>query len=437
MPVVCYHACVETIRALSSPAADAVVSQWTALALDLPRFHDPMTAGNACPLLNRLAELPPLDLPALSTLPDDGARLAALDVLMVDAFVRRHAPALDRAVAATLDAAVHAVAERMGTLPILSYPFYIRANPTALDQIRRFTPTDAEIRFIRMHRVIEDSFDRTIERLDGVLAAADRRTALAAALPALSNDFRLVNRVMAGLRSEERIPRETFTHGFRPYFDARFDPTTGELVYHGPSGLQSPTYRTIAMMVGYRDALLDDWTERIAPYHEPVTRAALQATRIARDAGRSLASVADELLGSSPELPHLHPDYGADIPALFDLARRRGYLSADGAQVLQAHDIRLGEWPDGVPVADRLPEASAALRPPVEADLADLACLAEIEAMLFGFHVEHVATTAVQIGHVLGTGGTTGVDFLLLATFRRAFPRLWRGQLEPGYEGLT
>ena len=45
--------------------------------------------------------------------------------------------------------------------------------------------------------------------------------------------------------------------------------------------------------------------------------------------------------------------------------------------------------------------------------------------MLFGFQMEHAATAAYQIGTVRGTGGTSGVEFLLLATFRRAFPLLW------------
>ena len=31
--------------------------------------------------------------------------------------------------------------------------------------------------------------------------------------------------------------------------------------------------------------------------------------------------------------------------------------------------------------------------------------------MLFGFHLEHVAITAYQIGHVRGTGGTSGAEF--------------------------
>ncbi|MFN8422921.1 MAG: hypothetical protein U0470_05840 [Anaerolineae bacterium] len=60
---------------------------------------------------------------------------------------------------------------------------------------------------------------------------------------------------------------------------------------------------------------------------------------------------------------------------------------------------------------------------------ADLARFAGIEAMLFGFHFTHVATAAAQIGRVPGTGGTSGVDFLLIALFRRAFPALWTSGL--------
>ena len=53
-------------------------------------------------------------------------------------------------------------------------------------------------------------------------------------------------------------------------------------------------------------------------------------------------------------------------------------------------------------------------------DTRTLRCLAGvIEAMLLAFHVEHVAIAAHQIGYARGTGGTSGVEFLLLATFRR------------------
>jgi tryptophan 2,3-dioxygenase len=48
-----------------------------------------------------------------------------------------------------------------------------------------------------------------------------------------------------------------------------------------------------------------------------------------------------------------------------------------------------------------------------------------LEAMLFGFHLEHVATAIAHIGHERGTGGTSGVEFLQMALFRRAFPGLW------------
>jgi tryptophan 2,3-dioxygenase len=415
---------MESLRAAPASAADLTPSPWAALALDLPRYHGPMSDGRVEGFLDRLAALAPVELPVLTGLSDAAARLAALDVLMVEAFVRRHDPALDSAVAATLESAVQAVAARMGTLPILSYPFYVRANPTPLAEMRRFTPTEAEYRFIRMHRLIEEAFDRIIERLETVLSAGDRRAALADAFDGLADDLRLAGRVMAGLRSQARLPREVFTDGFRPYFDSRRDPASGEVVYAGPSGLQSPTYRLIAMLVGYRDELLDGWTERIAPYHEPSTRQRLQCARSARDAGRSLAGIADDVLGAGPAWPRLHPAYGAHIPRLVELARRRGCLSADVPAVLRAHAITLGVWPAGAPQSDGLPGT----RGQVELDepaRADLARLAEIEAMLFAFHLEHVATTAVQIGHVAGTGGTSGVEFLLLATFRRAFPGIW------------
>ena len=405
-----------------------LMGPWRDLALDLPRYHDSLAIGQPEPFLARLSSLPPVDPAGMDTLPDATARLAALDVLMVDAVVRRHRLRLPVDVAGRLETARTVVADRLGIRPILSYPLYIRANPLDPDKIRRFTPTDAELRFIRMHRLIEDTFEHVIETLDAVLGAPEPAAALAGAFDGLGRDFRLANRTVAGFRSEDRIPRATFNEGFRPYFGSILDPETGATIMEGPSGLQSPTFRTVAMLVGYRDPLLDGWTERIGAYHEPATREGLRRVRQARDGGRSLTSIADAILGPTAPLPHLHPGHGADAPALLDLARRGRFVSPGIEAELALHGLALGQWPPGAPAPGPMPAVDA---PPTLAaeDLSVLAWLAEIEAMFFGFHLEHVATTAAQIGSVRGTGGTSGVEFLLLATFRRGFPRLWRSGL--------
>ena len=122
--------------------------------------------------------------------------------------------------------------------------------------------------------------------------------------------------------------------------------------------------------------------------------------------------------------PHLHPDYGRHFPALLERAERGGYLSPDTLGVIEGFGIQLGTWPGAPGTVDSLPPGDVegfTWSPTLEA-------LAELEAMLWAFHVEHVAIAAVQIGYEQGTGGTSGVEFLQMATFRRAFPWLWGRQ---------
>jgi hypothetical protein len=243
----------------------------------------------------------------------------------------------------------------------------------------------------------------------------------------LATDFQLINRTVAGFRDEARMPQAVFHDGFRPYFGPRLDPVTGAPVLEGPSGLQSPAFRHLCMLVGYRDALLDGWTARIGHYHEPATRATLEAARQARDSGHSLAGLAETVLGPGLALPHLHSDYGQHVPDLLALAERQGHLSDDVLTVLARHGVQLGVWPAGGPAFAPLPQDLPPLPTLGEEDARTMRCLAGVEAMLLAFHVEHVAIAAHQIGYSQGTGGTSGVEFLLLATFRRAFPRLWVG----------
>lgn len=406
-----------------------VSAAWSCLSLDLPRHHESLSAGESGPFQACLAELPALTAAYFAALDHPAAQLLALDVFMVDAMIRRHGLELPPVVSGKVDEALAAAAERLGCEPILSYPFYIRLNPTDIAEIRRFTDTDAEFRFIRMHRLIEDLMDGAIATLERVLGDADPARAFRVAYGALAADFQLINRTVAGFRDEARMPQAVFHDGFRPYFGPRLDPVTGAAVLEGPSGLQSPAFRHLCMLVGYRDALLDGWTERIGHYHEPATRAALEAARQARDSGRSLAALAEGILGSGPSLPHLHADYGRHVPDLLALAERQGHLSDDVLAALARHGVQLGVWPAGGPAYPPLPQDTAPLPSLGEEDRRTLRCLAGVEAMLLAFHVEHVAIAAHQIGYAQGTGGTSGVEFLLLATFRRAFPRLWTSGL--------
>lgn len=395
---------------------------WRDLALALPRHHVAAERGDVAGFASAVAALAVPAAHAMAGLDAPAVMALALDAFMVEAFARRHAAHLEPATLERVGAAARAVADRAGMQPIISYPLYIRHNPMAAGDTRLFTPLAAEERFVRMHRFIEDRFDEVIATLEGVLAAPDVLAAYRAAHPAVGAAFARINRVMAGFRDQERMPRDVFTQGFRPYYESVLDPMTGDVVLDGPSGLQSPTFRVVAMLAGYRDAVLDDWTERIGRYHVEATRQWLANARVARDAGHALGAAVEAALGPDA-LPHIHPSYADHQPALVAIARRGGWLTADALDVLAAHGLAPTEWPVAGATVPDLPPAPPAVTDP--ATVALLTPLAELEAMLFGFHVEHVGVAATQIGAVRGTGGTSGVEFLLLALFRRAFPGLW------------
>ncbi len=410
-----------------SQARDSeLLADWRALSRALPDHHEALTAGRSEDFEAAVASLPAIEAEALALLDDESALLAALDVLMVEASARRHGLPIE---GNALEASARAVAARSGLQPILSYPLYIRNNPPEIDRIRRFTRLEAEYRFIRMHAAIEDRFDELIERLERIFDSREPRLAFRDHHPALLEGLRSCNRIMSGFRSPVRMPHEDFYEGFRPYYDARYDRQSGDLLLEGPSGLQSFTYRIIAMQLGYRDRMLDGWTRRIGHYHPPAVRERLARVMDARDAGRNLcATVADPILGARPGLPRLHPAYASHLPALISLAERGGFVAADVLPSLVAHGLQLGQWPAEMPPR---PEV-APVEPPVgldDQDRADLSRLAELEAALVGMHLEHAATAAEQIGAARGTGGTSGVEFLLVATFRRAFPALWQSGL--------
>lgn len=408
------------------PSMADSAAAWRGAALSLPRAHAMQAHQGAAAALAAIGPLPTLTTEVLAAL-DDRARLeAGLDVFMVEAFLRRHRLELEPTDGRALETSAAAAAAALDIPPILTYPLYIRENPAAPERLRRFTPLAAEVRFIRMHRLIEDQMDRLQPILAGLPTAADPLAALDAALPDLRSGFRLINRTMAAFRSPVRMPHEDFFDGFRPYYDSRKDPVTGAVLLEGPSGLQSAAYRLLAMRIGYRDASFDRWTDKLMPHQLPATREALRSARADRDAGRSLLAVCESLVGPQGDLPSIHPRYAPQLPRLFAAARAGGYVSSDILSTFERQGMVLGAWPSGAghePWPDHLPRAN-----PVDARGALVVeQLREIEAMIFGFQMEHAATAAAQIGTEHGTGGTSGVEFLLLATFRRAFPLLWTG----------
>lgn len=421
--------------------AARAAARWAALSAQLPALHDTLAASPAAgraglaPLADGVAAAPRIDAADWAEADLDARRGIALDVLLVEAFARRHGGlGAGAASAAALDAACTAVADLLGIQPILNYPLYIRHNPLPPGRLRTFTPLAAEARFIRMHRTVEDDLDRLIPPLDGVLDASPGAfaPALADAYPAVADGFRRVNAMMAAFQDPRRMPTADFAHGFRPYYASEVDAATGAVGREGPSGLQSPTFRAVAMLMGYADHGLDHWTTHLAAYHERAVRADLDRRRRRRDGGDSLADRCAARFGGRG-LPRLHPAHAASMVDLRAAAVAGGWLDDGTLALLDRHGLDLGVWPPGAPspADDALPTsappaaADAALAAMDAADRALVGRLAGLEAMLFGFHATHVATAAAQIGRVPGTGGTSGVDFLLIALFRRAFPVLW------------
>ncbi len=404
--------------------ADHPAVAWRDLAWRLPRAHGLQATVGLDAALHALTPLPTLTPAHLAMLDQRGRMEAGLDVFMVEAFLRRHGASLPPADQRALQASASAVAAALDVPPILTYPLYIRENPGAPEHLRRFTPLAAEVRFIRMHRLIEDEMDRLLPVLAAIPVAADPLVSLEAALPDLRAGFRLINRTMAGFRSPQRMPHRDFFQGFRPYYDSRKDPASGDVLLEGPSGLQSAAYRLLAMRIGYRDASFDRWTDRLMRHQLPAARRALLAARADRDAGRSLLAVCEAVVGPAGDLPPLHPHYAPQLPRLFEAARAGGYVSPDIEAEFARLNLVLGAWPVGAAHDDwpaELPEPRVLDARSARA----VDQLREVEAMIFGFQMEHAATAADQIGTEHGTGGTSGVEFLLLATFRRAFPLLW------------
>ncbi|MFQ5460035.1 MAG: hypothetical protein ACE5EL_04510, partial [Anaerolineae bacterium] len=400
----------------------AVGSRWAELALAVPTWHDnPAAAAEA--LDEGIAAAPEVE-PGTGTMDLASARLLALDVLLVEAFVRVRGVALGATAAAKLARAARGVARRLDVPPVLSYPLYVLANPGAAPEGRQFTATDDEARFIRLHREVEERCEAVIGVLKGVLAATD----MAAALAEVGNDIvahlRVASRTIGAFRSEAQVRRAVFRDDIRPYFGPVTDAATGDVLHHGPSGLQSPAFRILAMQMGYRDEVLDRSTRGVIAYQEAATRRRMEGALAHRDAGQSLTRLDEEAFGHAA-VPHLHPAHGADAQALLRLAEASGAVAASIGGDLDRLGIRLGAWPAGAPAPG--PRALPAVRAPgTLRNRRGLEAAVRVEAAFFAFHVEHVLTAAHHIGVVAGTGGTSGVEYLLLSTFRRGLPRLWR-----------
>jgi hypothetical protein len=179
------------------------------------------------------------------------------------------------------------------------------------------------------------------------------------------------------------------------------------------------------MRAGYGDPLLDGLTAHVARYHEPDVRVRLRRVQAERDRGQTLRSLENDMFGSEPDQPHLHPSFGNHNSRLRSIALAREYVSPDIVDVLNEHGVSVDRWPPGVPRPD-VPEPTPVASPSLDSRGREIAvALGRVEAMMHAFHLEHVATTAHHIGSSAGTGGTEGVGFLLIAAFRRAFPRLW------------
>ena len=235
---------------------DQICHDWNALSMALPSEHEKFKAGEQEGYLEALGALEPVSAALIEGLEEVEAQLLALDVLMVEAFHRRHELSFEAY--PVLNSSISNLVSCLDIQPIVTYPLYIRINPQDLDGIRRFTALDSEYRFIRMHRYIEDIFDGVIKALEDLLDLdiSEQGAALAQLMPDLREAMLKSNRMMAAFRDPNRMDNAEFIQGFRPYYASVFSDDGKTILRDGPSGLQSATFRILAMLIGYGDGMM-------------------------------------------------------------------------------------------------------------------------------------------------------------------------------------
>lgn len=243
----------------------------------------------------------------------------------------------------------------------MTYGDYL-ALDTLLDAQRPISDHPDEPLFIAMHQTQELWMQQTIHELTQALALlrADR-------LPQLYKVLARVGRIQAVMTLSWDVLTTMTTTDY-----LRFRGVLGS-----SSGFQSDQFRTIEVMLGFRDG----------PRHGPRTRAAAQ------------------------------------LPSLWDEANMAAARA--GLPVPEAALTR--DWPAPY-TPDPGVEAAWAIAYAHEQDWWPLYQLAEklvdLDEAVATWRHKHVLTVSRIIGHKRGTGGT-GVHYLESTLPKRAFPELW------------
>jgi tryptophan 2,3-dioxygenase len=244
----------------------------------------------------------------------------------------------------------------------LTYVSYLRL-PELLDCQSPQTDEHDELLFVVIHQVYELWFKQILHEA-GLLQARLEHGDAAAALPTARRIAKILKTMVGQLDVLETMTPKQF---------ASFRPELG-----GSSGFQSEQFRELEAVLGRRD--LDG-------SRDPRTAAALRRR-----------SIFDSLL-------HGLAQAGFDVP--------QAALDRDPAE----------PWPGGDP--DILRVLAAVYDDDTSAVAGVCEALVDIDEGVQEWRYRHVKMVERIIGMRMGTGGSSGADYLRSTLFRPAFPDLW------------
>lgn len=214
-------------------------------------------------LPHELAKLTPPGSPSLDELPDEEARLALLDLTILERTAQ-----MNECVPIWLPEAVNRLAQRLHTLPIVNYHLLIEANPLEEDP-RLFTVDkagQAELFFYERHLETERLLKRLLE-----LGMALRKSFLRSehAVPIVYTGVQLIiDDLVTMIKSMRRLGSH---RGLRKHFD-RLRPfwfSARAEIKEGPSGLSSTRVALMDILFTELDEEYGDSLKRRAHTLDP------------------------------------------------------------------------------------------------------------------------------------------------------------------------
>jgi tryptophan 2,3-dioxygenase len=268
----------------------------------------------------------------------------------------------------------------------LTYGSYLRLDDLLSCQSPR-TDSHDELLFVVIHQVYELWFKQILHET-GLLQSRLETGNGGGALATARRIAKILKTVVGQLDILETMTPRQFA-GFRPDLG-------------GSSGFQSYQFRYLEAMLGRRDfpsvvvdAELDSYMSR-----RPVFGSLLRYLR------QSGYLVPDDVLDRDPRLPW-EPD------------ERVGSVLAD----VYAQTSPATPAPSATRATSGTPATSAALAASGAAEVCE--ALVDIDEGVQEWRYRHVKMVERIIGAKLGTGGSTGADYLRRTLFRPAFPDLW------------